>query len=336
MMPAILGARMSEDDFDQDGWLARIGYHGSHKPTLETLRALVSAHSTAIAYESIDVLLDRPPKLDLRSLQDKMIASGRGGYCFEQNMLFRGALRSFGYSVTSLQARVVRGLDIDAPRPMLHMVLRVDLPQGPFLADVGFGNLAPRTAACSHLWSSRTLRMSMRFIEMGDELTLQSRLDGGWEHIYRVVLLPRFDAEYEICNWFTGTHPQSPYLNNMIAALPGPQGTRLTLFNATVNVRHASGDVERRTSKLKTTIEVCARPIRDRAVGAGLARPLWQMSSEGYARASPSVFCVGDAPLLPTSNHPKASPRKRRHPRQGSLGWRSCNASELGASTRLF
>jgi N-hydroxyarylamine O-acetyltransferase len=90
------------------------------------LRALIAAHSAAIAYESIDVLLDRPQKLDLASLQEKMIAGGRGGYCFEQNMLFRGGLRSLGYKVTSLRARVVRGLEIDAPRPMLHMVLRVD------------------------------------------------------------------------------------------------------------------------------------------------------------------------------------------------------------------
>jgi len=243
---------MSEDEFDQDGWLARIGYHGSREPTLETLNALVSAHSSAIAYESIDVLLDRPPKLDLRSLQDKMIAGGRGGYCFEQNMLLRGALRSLGYSVTSLQARVVRGLDIDAPRPMLHMVLRVDLPQGPFLADVGFGNLAPTAPLrLAPLVEQDTPHEVMRFIEMGDELTLQSRLRDRWEHIYRVVPLPRLDAEYGICNWFTGTHPQSPYLNNMISALPGPQGTRLTLFNARFNVRHASGEVERRTLESK-------------------------------------------------------------------------------------
>jgi N-hydroxyarylamine O-acetyltransferase len=87
----------------------------------------------------------------------------------------------------------------------------------------------------------------MRFIAMGKELTLQSKLGHRWEHIYRVVPLPRFDAEYEICNWFTGTHPQSPYLNNLIAALPGPNGTRLTLFNARFNVRYASGQVERRT-----------------------------------------------------------------------------------------
>jgi N-hydroxyarylamine O-acetyltransferase len=239
---------MLDEAFDQDAWLTRVGYDGSRAPTLETLRTLIIAHSASIAYESIDVLLDRPPKLDLASLQEKMIAGGRGGYCFEQNMLFRGGLRSLGYKVTSLQARVVRGLEIGAPRPMFHMVLRVDLPEGPFLADVGFGNLAP-TAPLKLLpfVEQASPHEVMRFIAMGEELTLQSKLGDRWEHIYRVVPLPRFDAEYEICNWFAGTHPQSPYLNNLIAALPGPNGTRLTLFNARFNVRYASGQVERRT-----------------------------------------------------------------------------------------
>ena len=234
--------------FDQDAWLKRIGYNGPPTPSLETLQALVAAHSGAIAYESIDVLLGRPPKLDLASLQTKMIVGGRGGYCFEQNMLFRGGLRSLGYKVTSLQARVIRGPEIDAPRPMLHMVLRIDLPEGPFLADVGFGNLAPTAALrLTPLVEQDTPHEVMRFVAMGEELTLQAKLGQRWEHIYRVVALPRFDAEYEICNWFTGTHPQSPHLNNMIAARPGPKRTRLTLFNARFNVRHASGQVERRT-----------------------------------------------------------------------------------------
>ena len=239
---------MSADDFDHDAWFRRIGYKGPRTPTLETLRGLVDAHASAIAYESIDVLLDRAPKLDLKSLQQKMIASRRGGYCFEQNMLFRGGLRSLGFDVTSLQARVVRGLAIDAPRPMLHMVLQVNLPEGRFLADVGFGNLAPTAplllaAEIEH----DTPHEIMRFIRMGDELTLQSKLGDRWEHIYRVVLLPRVDAEYEICNWFTASHPESPYRANLIAARPGASRTRITLFNARLTVRHVSGEVERRT-----------------------------------------------------------------------------------------
>jgi hypothetical protein len=38
------------------------------------------------------------------------------------------------------------GLEIDASSPMLQMVLRIDLPEGSFLAGVGFGNLAPTGA----------------------------------------------------------------------------------------------------------------------------------------------------------------------------------------------
>jgi N-hydroxyarylamine O-acetyltransferase len=238
----------SEPSFDQDAWLGRIGYRGSRAPTLETLRGLVDAHSAAISYESIDVLLDRPPRLDLAALQRKMIAARRGGYCFEQNMLFRGGLLSLGFDVTSLQARVVRGLAIDAPRPMLHMVLQVNLPEGPFLADVGFGNLAPTAPLqLAPDVEQDTPHEVMRFIQIGDELTLQSKLGDRWEHIYRVVLLPRVDAEYEICNWFTASHPDSPYRANLIAARPGPNRTRMTLFNARLNVRYASGEVERRT-----------------------------------------------------------------------------------------
>ena len=239
---------MSYNSFDQAAWLRRIGYEGSRAPTFETLRGLVAAHSSAISYESIDVLLDRPPKLDLDTLQHKMIGNGRGGYCFEQNMLFRGGLRSLGFKVTSLQARVVRGLAIDAPRPMLHMVLRIDLPEGAFLADVGFGNLAPTAPlALSPDIEQGTPHEIMRFIRMGEELTLQSKLGERWEHIYRVVLLPRVDAEYEICNWFTASHPDSPYRSNLIAARPGPDRTRITLFNSRLNVRHPTGEVERRT-----------------------------------------------------------------------------------------
>ena len=53
---------------------------------------------------------------------------------------------------------------------------------------------------------------------------------------------PRFEAEYEICNWFTGTHPQSPYLNNTIAARrvrsgPSLRSSMLTLMCAMRPVR---------------------------------------------------------------------------------------------------
>lgn len=234
-------------ELDQRAWLRRIGYDGSLEPTLSTLHQLILAHAQAIAYESLDIMLGRTPRLNLVSLQRKMIIGGRGGYCLEQNTLLREGLRSLGYNVTSLQGRVVRGMAIDAPRPAIHMLLQINLPEGPYLADVGFGNLAPTAALLLRPGvEQETPHETMRFIDVGGELTLQSRLRNAWEHIYRVIPYPRYDSEYEITNWYTGTHPDAPYQSNIIAARPGPNRTRLTMFNARVTVRHASGKVERR------------------------------------------------------------------------------------------
>src|SRR5215218_616409 len=238
---------MSEAQFDQSAWLQRIGYSGPTPPTLETLNRLIHAHSHAISYETLDIMLGRPPKLDVATLQNKMIVGGRGGYCFEQNMLFRAGLRSLGYRITSLQGRVIRGLAIDAPRPAIHMLLQAELPEGPYLADVGFGNLAPTSALLlkPHI-EQDTPHEVMRFIDVGGELTLQARLKHGWEHIYRVIPYPRYDGEYEITNWYTGTHPETPYQGNIIAARPGPNRTRITMYNARVTVRDAEGRAEKR------------------------------------------------------------------------------------------
>jgi N-hydroxyarylamine O-acetyltransferase len=238
---------MAASSFDREAWLNRIGYDGPLEPTLNVLHQLVFAHSHTIAYESLDIMLGRTPKLDLGALQRKMILDGRGGYCLEQNMLFREGLRSLGYQITSLQGRVVRGMAIDAPRPAIHMLLQVDLPEGPYLADVGFGNLAPTSALLLRPGiEQETAHESMRFIDVGGELTLQAKLRDSWEHIYRVIPYPRYDGEYEITNWYTGTHPDAPYQSNIIAARPGPNRTRITMFNARVTVRDATGEAERR------------------------------------------------------------------------------------------
>lgn len=233
--------------FDQNAWLERIGYAGSKLPTLETLNQLIHAHAHAIPYETLDIMLGRPPRLDVPTLQAKMIDGRRGGYCFEQNMLFRAGLRSLGYRITSLQGRVVRGMPIDAPRPAIHMLLQVELPEGTFLADVGFGNLAPTCALLlDPLVEQETPHEVMRFIEVGGELTLQAKLKHGWAHIYRVIPYPRYDGEYEITNWYTGTHPDTPYQGNIIVAKPGPDRTRITMYNARVTVRDAEGRADKR------------------------------------------------------------------------------------------
>ena len=88
---------MEDDAFDTDAWLRRIGLERPLPPTLGTLHAVVAAHATTIPFENIDVLLGRVPLLDLASLQRKIVAGGRGGYCFELNTLLRAGLTKLGF-----------------------------------------------------------------------------------------------------------------------------------------------------------------------------------------------------------------------------------------------
>ena len=81
--------------------------------------------------------------LDIPSLQHKLLASGRGGYCFEQNLLFWEALEAPSVSppLSGLAARVLWNHPPDAITPRGHMLLRVELDGRIWLADVGFGGL---------------------------------------------------------------------------------------------------------------------------------------------------------------------------------------------------
>jgi N-hydroxyarylamine O-acetyltransferase len=237
---------MLNNVFDVDAWFRRIGFDRPREPTLQTLRGVIAAHTATIPFENIDVLLGRPPKLDLESLQQKMIAGGRGGYCFELNGLLFHGLVALGFDVTGLTARVIRGMEADASGSATHMLLRVDLPEGPYLADVGFGNQTP-TAPLAMLprEEQETPHEVMRLWPVGEELTLQVRLGENWQNIYRLSPHPRLPIDYEVANWFTATHPASPFVSHMIVARPGPGGSRATLFNGRVTIRRPGEQAER-------------------------------------------------------------------------------------------
>lgn len=283
---------MSDDAFDIDAWLSRIGLEGRPEPGLATLRSIIAAHSAAIPFENIDVLLGRPPKLDLASLQRKMIGSQRGGYCFEQNTLLHGGLTALGFRATCLLARVIRGMDADASGPQTHMMLRVDLDEGPFLADVGFGNQTPTAPLAMRPGLEQTTpHETMRFWPVGDELTLQAKLGEDWQNIYRLSHQPRLPVDYEVANWFTATHPASPFVGHLIAARPGPEGTRLTLFNSRTTIRRPGHPVERsvleNAASFAETLESAFGLVLD---GDDMAQALAILDRKGTRQATHPFF----------------------------------------------
>src|SRR5437762_664654 len=120
--------------FDLDAYCDRIGFSGQRSPTLETLRGVHLHHTETIPFENLNPLLGWPVHLDAASLQQKLIHSGRGGYCYEQNLLFRYALETIGFKVTGLAARVMWNMPDDVVPPRTHMLLRIDLEGHTYIA----------------------------------------------------------------------------------------------------------------------------------------------------------------------------------------------------------
>jgi N-acetyltransferase len=121
--------------FDLDAYLERIGLSGS--PTVEQVHR---AHCTSIPFESLDPLMGLPVSLDPGDIFEKLVRSGRGGYCFEHNLLLAGALRALGAEVDLHLARVLRGGRPEVPRARSHLLLAVTIEDSKLLADVGFGS----------------------------------------------------------------------------------------------------------------------------------------------------------------------------------------------------
>lgn len=120
-------------------YLERIGFDGPVRPDLQTLKALHRSHLLAIPYEALDVQLGRTLTTDPAAAYAKIVGEGRGGWCYEMNGLFGWALSEVGFKVTRLCTGPMR--PYAAERELgNHLVNRVDLDEGPWLADVGFGD----------------------------------------------------------------------------------------------------------------------------------------------------------------------------------------------------
>ncbi|WP_378944931.1 arylamine N-acetyltransferase [Mesorhizobium sp. ANAO-SY3R2] len=233
-------------DIDLSAYFRRVGYDGPREATLEVLQALHLLHPQAIAFENLDPLLYHSVDLDPAAVQRKLTASRRGGYCFEQNSLFMQVLKTMGFSVSGLAARVLWGLPEDAVTARGHMLLRVELDGRTWLADVGFGGLT-QTASLLFLpgLEQDTPHETFRIIETDGHFRSQAKTGDDWRTLYRFDLQEQFAVDYSVSNYFLSTNPASHFRTNLIAARALPDG-RLALFNNRFSHYHANGAVERR------------------------------------------------------------------------------------------
>ncbi|MBV9334720.1 MAG: arylamine N-acetyltransferase, partial [Solirubrobacterales bacterium] len=210
---------------DLDAYLARIGLR-----TDPELAEVHRAHVTSIPFENLDPRRGIPVSLAPEDLERKLVHKRRGGYCFEQNLLLTSALEALGAEVDMLLARVRVGAPPGNPRPRTHLVLRVRVDGGEWHADVGFGHgtlLEPIPFGPGEVHEQSGWHF--RVVEDGPELVLQTMQGGEWSDLYGFAPEPVPLIDVETSNWFTCTHPRSPFVTGLIVSAVRGDATRVSL-----------------------------------------------------------------------------------------------------------
>ncbi len=238
---------ISAAGIDLDRYLERIGYAEDHAPaTLDTLTQLHTLHAGAIAFENLSPLLGEAVHLDAVSLQDKLIRRGRGGWCFEQNLLFRHVLDALGFTVQGLAARVRWNIPQHVLTPRSHMLLLVELEGRRYIADVGFGGITLTVPLRIEPGTEQaTTHEPFRLLQQNEVYTMEAKIRGAWTPLYFFDLQQHHLPDYQVSNWYLSNHPDSQFVSGLMAARP-VAGGRHAMRNNRYSFHPLHGETETR------------------------------------------------------------------------------------------
>ncbi|RFA29231.1 acetyltransferase [Alkalilimnicola ehrlichii] len=250
-------ARWETEGLDLDAYLARIGYDGPLAADVASLRALQRAHLAAIPFENLDVISGGEIRLDIASLQDKLVRRRRGGYCHEQNILFATVLDRLGFTVEGRSARILMGNDERELTAMSHTILAVQAESRDWHIDVGVGNEGPREPipladgieARHDRWIYRLDRA------VSGHWVLRHRRGDDWFNLYQFSEERYYRADYADHNYVVSHHPDSPFTRQIIVQRNGAD-TRYALTDRTLKVFRPGKEPEEREIEAEAVIEL--------------------------------------------------------------------------------
>jgi N-hydroxyarylamine O-acetyltransferase len=209
--------------FELDAYLERIALSG--RPSIAEVHR---AHLTTIPFEALDPYRGISVSLGLEDIERKLVRDGRGGYCFEQNLLLKAALEALGAEVEPLLARPLVQAAPGETRPRTHLLLRVRAEGSEWLADVGFGIGSPLEPLPFRVGEVRSQAgWRFRIVEADAELVLQNAGDDGdWTDLYSFLPQAAPFVDLETSNWYTSTHPRSPFVTSVVVGIQAGDGRR--------------------------------------------------------------------------------------------------------------
>ncbi|MEU6854846.1 arylamine N-acetyltransferase [Actinacidiphila alni] len=233
------------DSSQADAYLARTGTGRPAAPDAAALRALHLRHQLTVPFENLSIHLGQDIVLTEEALYGKIVGARRGGFCYELNGAFGALLRSLGYGVELLAARVI-GEDGRPGPPYDHLALRVRTADGErWLADVGFGRHSHFPLRYDERDEQRDPGGIFRVEESADGDLVVSR--GGVPQ-YRLEQRPRLLGDFEATCWWQRTSPTSHFRTSLICSRLTEDG-RVSLSGRSLVRTTAAGREERELSE---------------------------------------------------------------------------------------
>ncbi len=199
-----------------NNYLSKLGLEAAVL-NLELIEAMQRAHIAQFSFNSISPLLEESMPLDIESLYEKIVAQGRGGYCFEHNKLFFEVLRELGFKVRLILARVL--LSGDNP-PLTHRITLLEFDGVEYLVDVGFGAQCPR--APIQITSDKPSEQNgflyrVTEIKQG-EFILQTSQDTDYNPLYSFELNRYSDIDCKLGHFYSHKHSDAIFVNNLVVS----------------------------------------------------------------------------------------------------------------------
>jgi N-hydroxyarylamine O-acetyltransferase len=233
------------DRLDLPGYLKRLGV-AAREPSPEALAELHEAHVRTFTFDNIDVLLGRHPGVSLDAVQQKFVARGRGGYCFEHSTIVAAALERLGYQVRRHLGRV-GDPDVGTEQGRTHMVVEVVLEGQRVLCDPGFGmsllRPIPMTDGAEDDYPPGW-RYRLRRTDAGN-WALHRRREEGWEVAHTTDELEVKPVDVVIGHHYTSTFAGSHFTTGLILSKHLP-GRHITVTHESLTIRTPGERTEHR------------------------------------------------------------------------------------------
>ncbi len=218
-------------------YLQRLQVNNTEILSYSFLSKLQEQHLLTVPFENLDIHQGKKIVLEEGRIYEKIVACGRGGFCYELNGLFCWLLRSLGFTVSIVSARVYMPT-IDRFTPEFdHMAFIIDL-ENKYLVDVGFGdNFRKPIALPDGIVEdiSGTYRVQP-FGSAPDTYILQKQENNNsWQHVYSFTAHPRIISDFDEMCTFHQTSPESRFTQEVICTMATING-RVSLSDDSLTI----------------------------------------------------------------------------------------------------